>query len=291
MPHTGRLELTVVDVRNNPVSDHVDIRLRHHTLHEERRVNDWDASSPVTITGLRTEPQGLYVVEVLAHCYWPVSRFVTIPADGNGRATVMLPIRPDRARAIFPDYDQLDERVRGVLERSGQVRGREGLSGRALYDALSDENKAGLLNIAKKSLTMPFKNGADLLHHIKILDIRGDRCFVDVPLALKDQMADLVEAETFRPVNGSLHEPPAGFTSAGSYKTPDAFGNLQMTFFGSQDRSVADIDIDDAGGLGHVFQVIRNHVTGSPTHPYNIHQILVRHQNLDPGYQLVPKAG
>jgi hypothetical protein len=291
MPPTGRLALTFVDVRNKPIADRIDIRLRHHTLHEQRRVDGWDGSSPVTITELRTEPQGLYVLELHPQCYWPVSRFVTIPADGDGRETVALPIRPDRARAIFPDYEQLDGRVRGVLERSRQVRGREGLSGRALYEALSDENKAGLLNIAKKSLTMPFKNGADLLHHITVLDIRGDRCFVDIPLAVKDQMADLVEADTFRPVDGSLHDPPAGFTSAGSYKTPDAFGNLQMTFFGSPDRSVADIDIDDAAGLGHVFQVLRNHITGSPTHPYNIHQILVRHQNLDPGYQLVPKSG
>jgi hypothetical protein len=39
-----------------------------------------------------------------------------------------------------------------------------------------------------------------------------------------------------------------------------------------------------------VFQVVRNHVTGDPTHPYNIHQILIAHQHLDPGYRLVPKA-
>jgi len=68
----------------------------------------------------------------------------------------------------------------------------------------------------------------------------------------------------------------------------DAFGNLQLTFFESGTRCVADIDIDDAAGLRHVFQVMRNHLTGSPTHPYNIHQILIKHQHLDPGYRLVP---
>jgi hypothetical protein len=61
-----------------------------------------------------------------------------------------------------------------------------------------------------------------------------------------------------------------------------------MTFFRSTDRVVAEIDIDDAAGLGHVFQVLRNHFTGKPTHPYNIHQILLVHQQLDPGYDLVP---
>jgi hypothetical protein len=290
MPLPGRLELEFVDVKGAPIHDRVDIRLRHHTLHEQKQVDGHDARRPIAITELRTEPQGLYVLEVRAHCYWPVSRFVTIPATGVARETITLPIRPDRARAIFPNYTDLDERVRGVLERSRNVKGHEGLAGPPLYEALSDESTAALLNIAKKSLTTPFKNGADLLHHITILEIRDDRCFVELPGAVKEQMSELVAADLFRPVNGSLHEPPPGFVPADSFKTPDAFGNLQMTFFQNEGRFVGDIDIDDAAGLGHVFQVMRNHVTGKPTHPYNIHQILVHHQHLDPGYQLLPKS-
>jgi hypothetical protein len=286
----GRLELEFVDVRGARLDDTVDIRLRHHTLRDRRTVDRHDASRPLTITELHTEPQGLYVLEVIPGCYWPVSRFVTIPATGALRQIITLPIRPDRAHPEFPAFEQLDDRVRGVLERSRQVRGHEQLEGRALYHALPDSAKAGLLNIAKKSLTMPFKNGTDLLHDITILDIRGDRCFVEVPRGLKSQMIDLVEADHFRPVNGTLHEPPRGFVAAGSFKTPDAFGNLQMTFFQAADRVVADIDIDDAAGLGHVFQVMRNHITGQPTHPYTIHQILVHHQHLDPGYNLTPKT-
>jgi hypothetical protein len=290
MPLTGRLELQFNDVRGERIQDTVSIRLRHHMLHERRHVDDHDASRQLTVSELRTEPQGLYILEVLAKCYWPVSRFVTIPASGTLRETITLPIRPDHAQAQFPDYAELDERVRAVLERSGQVLGHDGLSGRALYQALPDEAKAGLLNIAKKSLTTPFKNGADLLQHITVREIRGDRCFVDLPRDVKSQMADLVEADLFRAVNGSLHDPPGGFEAAGSFKTLDAFGNLQMTFFEGHGGVVADIDIDDAGGLGHVFQVMRNHLTGSPTHPYNIHQILVQHQHLDPGYQLRPRT-
>ena len=50
---------------------------------------------------------------------------------------------------------------------------------------------------------------------------------------------------------------------------------------------VADIDIDDAAGLEHLFQVVRNAITGRPTHPFNIHEILVFHQKIDPGYRFV----
>ena len=287
---TGRLELEFVDVHGERIRDTVDIRLRHRVLAEERRIDDQDASRPIAIPGLRTEPNGLYVLEVRARCYWPVSRFVTIAASGLTRETIALPIRPERAQAVFPSYDELDDRMRGVLERSDKVRGHEGLTGRALYDALSDDARAGLLNISKKSLATPFRNGADLLHHVTLVDVRGDRCFVEVPLALKDQMPGFVEEEVFRAVDGSLHEPPSGFLPAGSFKTLDAFGNLQMTFFASGVRCVADVDIDDAAGLRHVFQVMRNHLSGNPTHPYNIHQILVTHQHLDPGYRLVPRT-
>jgi len=51
-----------------------------------------------------------------------------------------------------------------------------------------------------------------------------------------------------------------------------------------------DMDIDDAGGFDHVFQVIGNVFSGG-THPYNIHQILIASQELDPLYQLVIHEG
>jgi hypothetical protein len=284
----GRLELELVDVAGRPLADTVDLLLRHQVLKEEVRVADQDGRKVIALAGLRTEPQGLYKLEITPRSYWPVARFVTIPASGSLRERVTLPIKPHRVRAIHPAFDDLDDRVRGVLARSDKVKGHEGRSGAALYAALGAEATAGLLNIAKKTLTVPFVDGDDLLNHVTVLDIREDRCFVDVPLSVKAQIEAMVQDELFNAVDGSLHTPPERFVPAGSFKTPDAFGNLQMTFFTCDDRCVADIDIDDAAGLGHVFQVIRNHLTGKPTHPYNIHQILMKHQHLHPGYDLVP---
>lgn len=290
MPETGRLELDILDVYGMRLSEPVTISLRHRTFQERRRADRVDVSHPIAIGELRCEPLGLYILEINAPSYQPVRRFVTIPATGVRREQVILPIRADRARPLFPPYEQLDERVQGILDRSKQVRGHEGLTGRELYAALSDEAKAGLLNIAKKSLATEFRDGADLLPHLVLLDVLGDRCFVEVPRALIDQMPELVDEDFFHKVNGTLHQPPEGFEPAGSFKTRDAFGNLQLTFFRSGDRCRADVDIDDAAGLGHVFQVVRNQVTGDPTHPYNIHQILMAHQHLDPGYRLVPQT-
>ena len=150
--------------------------------------------------------------------------------------------------------------------------------------------KAGLLNIAKKSLATSFKKGGDVLPHVTLLEIIGDRCFVEVPRDLIDQMPELVDGDFFRSVSGSLHEAPAGFLPAGSFKTLDAFGNLQITLFQNSEGCRADVDIDDGAGLAHVFQVVRNAVTRDATHPFNIHQILMAHQHLDPGYRLVPRG-
>src|SRR5688572_24185907 len=202
MPDAGRLELEFLDVHEVRISEPVDIHLRHRVLHDQRRVDNVDATKVIAITDLRTEPQGLYILQVNAPSYRPVSRFVTIPASGVRRETVVLPIRADRARAVFPTYDELDERVRGLLERSHRVRGHEGVVGRALYDALSEVAKAGLLNIAKKSLATEFKNGADLLPHVTLLDALGDRCFVEVPRALIEQMPSLVDGDILRGVDG-----------------------------------------------------------------------------------------
>lgn len=293
---TGHLNLQFTDVFGHPITDDMSIRLRHRTLAGEVRVDRRIAGS-VVIDGLMAEPQGTYTLEVHAASYLPVSQFITVPADGQGSATLKLPVNPDKVNPRFPDYAELDARLKGVLERSRGVKGLEGRSGAALYKGLSDEQRAGLLNIAKKALVTTFTNGEELLPHITLIEVRGDRLFAEIPAGLHAQMPDEAadengpdEPDTFRKVNGSLHKATrAGFEPAGSFKTRDAYGNLQLTFFrDGHDQWMADVDIDDAAGLAHVFQVARNHLKNRPTHPYDIHQILVVHQGLDPGYRFEP---
>jgi len=36
-----------------------------------------------------------------------------------------------------------------------------------------------------------------------------------------------------------------------------------------------------------MFQVLRNAITGRPTHPFDVHELLVSYQKLDPGYALI----
>jgi len=144
------------------------------------------------------------------------------------------------------------------------------------------------LNIAAKSSSTVLPGGQNVLAHIQeLIELRGDRFFARVSPTLRTEIKNAATGGLFHPVSGALHTPPAGYETyqdAGSYKTEDHYGNLQVSFFNSGDSFVADIDIDDAAGLAHVFQVLRNALKNRPTHPYDIHEILIAYQHLDPGY-------
>ncbi len=48
---------------------------------------------------------------------------------------------------------------------------------------------------------------------------------------------------------------------------------------------MSDTDIDDHQGIQHAFDVIKHTISSSDSDPYDIHQILVFFQGLDPGYR------
>jgi hypothetical protein len=110
-----------------------------------------------------------------------------------------------------------------------------------------------------------------------------------VDVALRDRVKSAEAEGRVRAVSGKLHTPPPGFVAAGSFKTDDRHGNLQLSFFASAAAPLVfkvDADIDDAAGIGHTFQVLRNWIRDDTTHPYDIHQILVFRQEATPDYVL-----
>jgi len=206
---------------------------------------------------------------------------------------IVLPIDPGKViRARFPPFDELPPAAQALLESSAGVLDFAGRQGAALYDSLDDVRRAGLLNILAKADVTRFRPEASVLSYfLELRELRGDRCFVVVSHELRENVRNSVQERLFAPASDLLHRPPDGFERAGSFKTPDPFGNLQLSFFVREGTWIADVDIDDAGGIGHVFQVVRNAVTGQPTHPFDIHQILVHRQALDPGYRFVLHDG
>lgn len=290
MAQNGKLKLQLVDVFGKRLREKVDIALRNIQVTHNPVLRSVDASRLISISNLFTGSQGIYQITIDPPSYHPVSHFVNINTGSPTERTIPFPIDISKIVSVtFPTFSNLIKELRALLTNSPNVLGFPNHTGQLLYDALDDIRRAGVLNIARKTMAARFSTDKSVLTLIKeIKELRGDRFFALVEKELREEVKHSTHAGLFHSVNGQLHHLPGefkGFEPAGSFKTDDHFGNLQVTFFMKGDECVADIDIDDAGGLRHIFQVLKNHFTNSPTHPYNIHEILLQHQHLDPSYR------
>jgi hypothetical protein len=140
-----------------------------------------------------------------------------------------------------------------------------GLTGAELYDEMGPLRKACLLNLVAKA-THPSADRVSRFVRAPMV-LRQDRCFVEVDPAMHDA---LCKSERFKSAPGALHEAPEGFERMDSFKSKDAHANLQVTFMRNVSSGVfwADVDIDEAGGIEHGFEVIRNTVTDGRTNPF-----------------------
>ncbi len=286
MADNGVLRLDLVDVGGKRLREAVDVMLTHQTSGRTSVVRA-PAKRSIRVPGLSAGPLEVYRVNIDPPSYLAVGRFVGVPGGGNTLRAV-FPVDPRKVRSVaFPDYADLAGDARRVLELSDKVLQFEGKTGGGLYEALDDIRRAGFLNIVTKAAATPLTNGRVVSTYLNaVTELRGDRFFVNVSKELREEVKNSATAGFFTAEPSGMHRPPEGFESAGSFKTMDHYGNLQLTFFSNGTDWVADIDIDDAKGLEHLFQVLRNELTDRPTHPYDIHEILVAHQALNPGYAL-----
>jgi hypothetical protein len=283
------LLVRVRDAARRPLDDPMDVHLV--TSSSDRTVSIASSVAGNATVRFKDLIDGQpYVVKVFPLRHRPVAQFA-IPGSDDDPPVVQMytPLHPERVRSVvFPEYPALIPELRHVLERS-TVEGVAG-QGQALYGALNDTQKAGLFNLFAKMSSLGFGEARTIWSFVdRLTRVRADRLFADVDPALRDLVKGAVAANRFREVSGSLHTPPPGFLPAGSFKTEEQFGNLQLTFFVSSAAPLTfkvDADIDDAAGLGHAFQVLRNWVTSGTTHPYDIHQILVFRQEVALPYEL-----
>jgi hypothetical protein len=288
MAQDGRLLLRILSASGRSVTGPISIFLKNlnRTHNPERQI----PTSPATITGLHRRPNGNYQIQVSAAGYHMVGQIIEIPASGQLELDVRLPIKAQSVSGIrAPQYNELPADAQRLLAASKNVLEFEDISGAELYRGLDDVRRAGFLNLMAKSSLTVFNNGQSVLSYLtELLKLDGDRFLVKSDPDLRSETANAVTAETFNEVSGALHHPPPGYDPDGSYKTPDHYGNLQLSFFRNSDGDyTVDMDIDDAQGLEHIFQVVKNTLSGKPTHPYNIHEILLASQNMDAGYELI----
>jgi hypothetical protein len=289
----GKLKLNFFNIAFERISDYMEIRLEHTALSNVYEVRKTIPNGALQISDIETSHGGRYVVRVNPERYRSLYRIIRVlDAPEQNLEHFVLPIRPQKViDVIFPDFNSLSQKFIEVLSNS-DVEFLPGVNGQQLYDALQLDpiKKAGLFNLHAKMNATSFRNGNSVFSYVNaITRIRGDRIFAHVRKDLRDEVKNACIDELFTEVSGALHTPPPNFMQAGSFKSMEQYGNLQLTFFSNPNTLdfIVDADIDDANGLEHIFQVAQNELTGSITHPYDIHQILIHVQQIDPGYQLI----
>jgi len=285
MPGEARLKFTLMDVYEEKLKGRVDIRLDHTALGSADKIkNDYKPPKNFVIGELTP---GIYGVSIFPTVYRPVTKFVNVGDTELSKVSFTLPVDAEQVTGIdAPDFHGLPQDLLEILKIS-EIQSRRG---ETLYRWLDDEKKAGLLNISSKMRATVFRDGRNTLSFVKGIErIRGDRFFAYVQTELRDEVKNSLSRRLFHEVPNLDHNPPHGYEKAGSYKTDDKYGNLQLTFFKKIDALsfMVDADIDDAAGLEHSLQVIGHYLSGKGTSPFDIHEILIHHQKLDPGYRLL----
>jgi hypothetical protein len=285
--NTVTMDLT--DVLGRGISDRVEIKIVNQRVASlSQKFEVIFKGSPVALQGVPASPSGLAQVFFSPTKYRDKSIFIDVLAGGDFSVKQTFLLDPNEVRPVFPKFSDISTgqsfaTLHKVLQNSS-------VATEAAWKGLDDQVKAGLLNLHAKMQREEVQTGKSVFDFIdQIVDFRPQRVFAIV----KNNLIDLVRSrrDRFGDVLGTLHNFPDGFTridDGGSFKTKENAGNLQLTFAqNGSGQFMADIDIDDHQGVLHVADVLRHKITGKNTHPYNIHQVLVFIQDIDPGYQLV----
>jgi len=290
MDGKGNFVFDFLDVYGERPDDRVDVTLKHQVLSQSVHEPDHKTKSRLRVKDLDSTQGGIFSLQVFPMRRRPVGRFVRVLEGKTVQQSIVLPVDADRVTGIdAPTFQDLKDDLKAVLEASS-VEGSEDKRGADVYNALDNASKAGMLNIYAKMKATKFDNGRDTFSYVTAFTrIRSERFFAKVAKELRDAVKNSIPAHVFHEVSGALHTPPPGFISADSFKTFDLYGNLQLTFFSNPNtlEFISDTDIDDAQGVEHIFQVLRPIFTGKHTNPYDIHEILLEFQKIDPGYKLI----
>jgi hypothetical protein len=248
--------------------------------------------TPAVLPGVPAFPTGLAEVFIKPKKYRYKSIFINVVGGQENSINEDLFVDPDKARPTLMDFDDLKSKVYGtdllrILEES-KIK-------KAKWDALDKKNRATVLNLSAKMFNDKLKNGDALIKSVEsIVEKKLDKDHRERIYAIVN--GNLLGAlrkfpEGFRSVSGSLHNFFDDWVPVGqqnSFKSRNDAGNIQFTFATNPaGGSLADIDLDDHTGIKHAADVLRHKITGANTNPYDLHQILIYFQGIDPGYRLL----
>lgn len=291
----NRADVTVnlKDVHGQVITDEVEITFYNQKVQSfNQRFNVKFKGTPAVLPGVPAFPTGLAEVFIKPKRYRYKSIFINVIGGQKNSINEDLFIDPDHARPTLMDFDDLKAKLYGtdllrILEKSGIKK--------AAWNALDKRNRATVMNLSAKMFHDKLKNGDSLITNLdsivqKMLDKNHrERIYAVVNDNLLGALRKFPEG--FRSVSGSLHKFFDDWTPVSqqnSFKSRNNAGNIQFTFAtNAAGGSLADIDLDDHTGIKHASDVLKHKITGANTNPYDLHQILVYFQDIDPGYRLL----
>ena len=302
----GSLKLFLTDVTSEPIRGKVNINFqpeKSSTGGTSMHTGDLDLEGATELTvekvqclsGLGT----LYRVSIDAENYNTYSFFQMIMEDKVNKSPdkqIRLVINPGKVKDITAStFDRLPARLQAYLKAAAPIvlsaedNDISGLSGSKLYDILGPLRKAGLLNLLTKAKHGTSAGVFRFFEDQTLLVLKQDRLFSMIDSGIENF---LTTSELFKSAPNLLHKPLPGFERRASFKSTDHHANIQLTLMRetATGKLAADIDIDEASGIEHGFEVIRNKFKGR-TSPYLVHDLLilaeVQELTLDPGYGFV----
>jgi hypothetical protein len=301
---TGSLRLHITDLLDEPIEGRIDVDFQPARDSPGGSPMNADLDTPgetdFVITNLecRGGPGTLYAVRIETKRFRTYAFFQMILEGKVATASdnqIRLVVNPGKVEDIAaPAFNKLDARLRSYLTAAAMQgiepgdRDLVGLTGPELYDQLGPLRKACLLNLFAKASHASSDKCFRFLQTPRVL--RQDRCFCSVDPAMQKF---LEKSERFRSVPDKLHQPLESFQLENSFKSRDPHANLQVTFMRHTKTGelAADVDIDEAAGIEHGFEVIRNSIKRSRTNPYLVRELLLLvdpiEKILDPGYRFI----
>jgi hypothetical protein len=288
-PEHGILRLSIVDANGETIDTPATLVLRSEETGRIQEFRDVPVSHRVIIRGLSDRVDNRYLLDIrLPHRRTVRWVLTAAPWKSDAVTRIHVPVNPEQVQtATFPSFDALPEHVRRLCER-----GRNGARrARAFYRALPAPERGNLLNCCARAASLALDEDLTLLHLFdsaaaRLIDLRPDRLRIAIDAAAGARIAQSFNSGALMPVSASLHAPPPVYDVVGSAKTPDPMLALQITLFKGAADYLVELDFDEMQGLGCIFRVVNEERLLNFGHPYNVHQLLVRHNDIDPGYTL-----
>ncbi len=282
----SRVTVNLRDVGGKTIKDQVEIRFYNQRAQGlNQRFSVGFKGRPVSLRKVPAFPFGLAQVFINPKKYRYKSIFINVPAGKPGVIEESCFVEPDQVKPVFPSFSEI--RTKRRWADLWRILRNSGIANVSAWNKVGDQQKAGLFNIYAKAQREVVDGNKPVVRFIeRITEFRPARVFAIVQTTLLGLVRNYPKG--FHAVSGALHKFPDAWNPVdpdGSFKTHDSAGNLQLTFAeNATGQFMTDIDIDDHQGIEHAADVLKHKITGKDTHPYDIREILVFFQGIDPGY-------